>query len=188
MKKYQIAIVLACQIQCLFSQNYVDIARLHFNTSTLNKFSSSPTKTRVTEMGLDVTFPMALKNKDALLTGLAYERIDVRLADNEVYQSISSIAFRIGLNKKHNESWSGTYLLIPKLASDFEKWSGKNFQFGALALLKFTKHDQFNYKVGLYINSEQFGPFTVPLLGFYYLSPSTAAANTDSCKHRCQEK
>jgi Domain of unknown function (DUF6268) len=172
MKKYPIMFLLSWLLHSAFAQNYVDIARLHFYSSSLNKFENAPTKTRVNEMGLDITYPITLKNNDAVLTGLAYEGIGVRLADDENYQSISSIAFRIGLNKKHSEKWSGTYVLIPKLASDFEQWSGRNFQLGALALLRFTKHDQLNYKVGLYINSDLFGPFTVPLLGLYYLSPS----------------
>lgn len=170
--KYSILFLLASLFHSAMAQNYVDIARINYNTSALNKFEGSSTKTRVTEMGLDITYPIVLKNKDAILTGLSYERIDVKLMDTEGYQAISAIALRIGLNKIHNEKWSGTYVLIPKLASDFQQSSRKNFQLGALALLKYTKHDQLNYKVGLFINSDLFSPLTTPLFGFYYLSPS----------------
>jgi Domain of unknown function (DUF6268) len=172
MKKLPIVILVLAQAHLAVSQNYVDIARLYYNTSALNQFEGSPTETRVTELGLDFTYPIVLKNNDALLTGIAYEMIEAKLVDNGGYKTISSIAVRLGMSKIHNEKWSGTYLLIPKLASDFEQSSGKNFQLGALALLKYTKHDQLNYKIGLYANSELFGPFTVPLFGFYYLSPS----------------
>ena len=38
--------------------------------------------------------------------------------------------------------------------------------------MKIKKHDNLNYKIGLYYNSELFGPFFVPMFGFYYLSPN----------------
>jgi hypothetical protein len=66
----------------------------------------------------------------------------------------------------------GNYLLIPKLASDFKSITWKDFQLGAIALLKYTKHEKLNYKLGLYFNTELSGPFIAPLLGLYYLNES----------------
>ena len=77
----------------------------------------------------------------------------------------------MGLSKKHSDKWSGTYMLLPKLASDFESIAQRDFQIGAIALMKYTKRENLNYKLGVYYNSELFGPFIVPLFGLYYLSP-----------------
>jgi hypothetical protein len=38
--------------------------------------------------------------------------------------------------------------------------------------LKYTQRENKSYKLGIYYNSELFGPFIVPLLGVYYLSPN----------------
>ena len=38
--------------------------------------------------------------------------------------------------------------------------------------MKYTKRDNLQYRIGMYYNSELFGPFCVPLFGLYYLSPS----------------
>ncbi len=73
------------------------------------------------------------------------------------------------MNLKHSEKWSTTVLLLPKLASRFEdKVSRQDFQFGTLGLAKMKKSEHMTCKFGAYVNGDKFGPFLVPLLGFYY--------------------
>jgi len=167
----KIKILLAVLVSSLSvsAQNYVDIARLYYNNTALNNFENSTDQTRVTEMGLDLNYPIVLKSGSAFLTGFSYEQTHLKLDAGAEYEIISSIVVRMGLNKKYSDKLSGTYTIIPKLASDFEQPSPHNFQLGALALMKFSRHDQLNYKVGIYANSELFGPFIVPLVGMYYL-------------------
>ena len=78
---------------------------------------------------------------------------------------------KLGINKQLNEKWSLTTVLLPKIASDYKSFDSKDFQFGAIALFRYNKHVNKNFKVGLYYNSDLFGPFFVPMFGFYYLSP-----------------
>ena len=87
-------------------------------------------------------------------------------------ESVTGITLKMGTNIKHSDKWSGTYMLLPKVSSDLKEIGRDDFQLGAVALMKYTKSDHFNYKFGAYTNSELFGPFLVPILGFYYLSPS----------------
>ncbi len=166
---FRIILVFGCNH--LTAQNYVDIARMYFNTTAPNAFENSNTKTQVNEMGLDFTYPIVLKNNDAFITGISYERTSLRLYESEPYATISSVTLRIGLNKNHSERLTGSYMLVPKLASAFGQSSARNFQMGALALLKITKSDRLNYRLGLFYNSEFFGPLIVPILGFYALGP-----------------
>jgi len=153
-----------------FGQKYVDIARFHYSNSAENYFANSDSSTRIKELGLDFTFPVLINTSDAILTGLIYERIQTRLFESEPEETFSVIGLRAGISKKHSENWSGTYILIPKLASDFESISAKDFQIGVIALMKYTKREDLNYKVGVYYNSELFGPLIVPLFGLYHLS------------------
>ncbi|MEQ1585369.1 MAG: DUF6268 family outer membrane beta-barrel protein [Cyclobacteriaceae bacterium] len=157
-------------ISNVFGQKYVDIARLWYGNSSLNKFENSDSSTRLMEVGLDLTIPFVINSSDALLTGLFYERIETRLFEKDPETTVSVIGVRAGLSKKHSDKWSGTYLLIPKLASDFDHIGSKDFQLGFIALMKYSKSLNKNYKVGIYYNSELFGPFIVPLFGLYYLS------------------
>jgi len=123
-------------------------------------------------MGVDLTLPVRLNERTALLTGLFFERITTKTSPIADLNTVYTANVRLGVNLQHSEKWSGTYLLLPKLSSDFKNISGKDFQMGALALLKYTKKENLNYKMGLYYNSELFGPFFVPILGLYYLSPN----------------
>jgi hypothetical protein len=154
----------------VFGQKYVDIAKFWYGNSSLNKFDQSESSTRLKELGLDVTVPIVINSSDAILTGLFYERIQTRLFEKDPETTVSVIGVRAGLSKKHSEKWSGTYLIIPKLASDFQEVNSKDFQLGFIGLLKYLKNPNKNYKVGLYYNSELFGPFIVPLVGIYSLS------------------
>lgn len=169
-KNYTFIILLLLSTANVFSQKYVDIAKFYYSNTPVNYFEKSDAGTRVEEFGVDLTLPIVLNSSDALLTGLIYDRTKTKLFETEPEETISILGFRVGLSKKHSEKWSGTYLLIPKLASDFETISTKDLQVGAIALMKYTKRDDLNYKVGLYYNSEFFGPIFVPLLGLYHLS------------------
>ena len=72
------------------------------------------------------------------------------------------------MNVNYSDKWSATYLLLPKLASSFnEEVSRSDFQLGALGLIK-KKNESLSYKFGAYMNGDLFGPFLVPLFGFYY--------------------
>lgn len=155
----------------VFSQKYVDVAKFYFGNSSQNKFENSDSSTRIKELGLEITIPIVINPSDAILTGLVYERIQTRFFEKDPETTVSVIGLRAGLSKKHSDKWSGTYVLIPKLASDFDHIGSKDFQLGVIALLKYAKRTNKNYKLGIYYNSELFGPFIVPLFGIYYLSP-----------------
>jgi len=154
------------------AQNYVELAKFYYNNSAANYFENSNSSTRIEELGADITLPILVNNTDAFLTGLVYERTQVRLFESEPEETISILGLRVGLSKKHSDKWTGTYLLIPKIASDFESITRKDFQIGVIALMKYTKRENLNYKLGAYYSSEFFGPMFVPLFGLYYLSPN----------------
>ena len=141
------------------SQRYVELARFYYSSTALNNFEQSDTSTRVNELGMDITLPILINESDAILTGLIYERIETKLFETGPAENFSVVGLRVGLSKKHSEKWSGTYLLLPKLASDFKDITWKDFQLGGIALLKYTKRENLNYKLGVYFNTELSGPF-----------------------------
>ncbi len=160
--------VIACRE--VSAQRYVDIARIYYSNSAKNYFENSDSSTRIKEFGVEVTLPVVINADNAVLTGLFYERNQTKLFESEPEETFSVIGLRAGLSRKHSDKWTGTYILIPKLASDFKDLSGKDFQMGAIILMKYSKRENLNYKIGAYYNAELFGPLIVPLFGIYYLS------------------
>lgn len=157
--------------QSAFSQQYVDIGKLFYANTPVNQFDTLTNSTRIEEFGLDLNIPVPLKSGHALLFGFYGEGITASVNPVEPnLTSVYTINPRFGINYNHSEKWTGTYLLLPKLSSDFKSIGSKDFQFGAIALLKYKKRQNFAWQFGMYYNGELFGPFFVPLFGFYHLS------------------
>jgi len=172
MKRNSFLLVFICLSFFIKAQNYVDLARFHYAATPNNDFDSILGKSNIIEYGADITLPIQLNDSNAILTGLYVEQIKTRLHPQSDYEAFSTINLKVGYNRKHSEKWSGTYLLLPKISSNFEEFSSKDFQVGGLLLMKYNKKENLKYNVGLYYNNELFGPFFVPLLGFYYNSPN----------------
>ena len=153
------------------AQDYIDLGKFHYANTPVNQFDTATNGTRIQEMGLDVTLPLVLKNGNAVITGFYTESISTKIApEHSNLTSVYSTMLKIGMNFKYGEKWEGTYILLPKLSSDFKQIGSQDFQMGAYALFKYKKQANLNYKFGLYYNSELFGPFFVPIVGMYYQS------------------
>ncbi|HSQ46089.1 MAG TPA: DUF6268 family outer membrane beta-barrel protein [Lutibacter sp.] len=161
------------------AQNYIDIARFSYGNTPINHFENSSEKTKVEEFGLQLTFPIVLNEKTIILTGFSADRSRLKL-DPEFanHTALNKVRLQLGLNQVHSEKWTGTYVLLPSIASDFEKVTNEDFQIGLLTLLTYKKNKNLKYKFGFYANTENYGPLFVPLFGLYYLSPSEKFEST----------
>ncbi|PKP45024.1 MAG: hypothetical protein CVT95_09755 [Bacteroidetes bacterium HGW-Bacteroidetes-12] len=167
MKQFLILFFALFNCAISFSQEYIDLLKFHYAATPKNNFVDTNDKAPLSEVGIDLTLPLKINNSLTIITGLFWENINTQLAPETEEISISTLNIRIGINKKHSEKWSGTYLLLPKISSDLKDIDKNHFQLGFLGLLKRTHSATKNYSVGLYYNQELFGPFFVPLLGLY---------------------
>ena len=152
-----------------YAQNYVDILRAEYTATPQNTFDSSNQTTDLQKVNLNLTVPIELKSGNAILAGVVYDRVSTIWDPNENKMPVSSYILKVGMNVKHSEKWSASYLLLPKVASNFkEELRKEDFQVGGLILAKMKKNENFSYKFGTYMNGDRFGPFLVPLFGFYY--------------------
>jgi hypothetical protein len=150
------------------AQNYIDLASVQYQYSLPSQFDSSADESDITEFSFSFTLPIVLSKKTVFITGGTINKYTLDMVPKGPSTTISTYLFKAGFNIKHSEKVTGTYLLLPKLASDFESDVNSNdFQFGALGLLKFNRKENFKYKVGLYYNPDLFGTFFVPILGLY---------------------
>ena len=76
----------------------------------------------------------------------------------------------LGVKLKHSDKWTGTYLILPKIASDFENIGRQDLQLGGLALLGYQIAERWKLKFGLYVSSENHGSTVTPLLGVWHRS------------------
>lgn len=152
----------------VYSQNHVDIVNIAWDEGFQNAYGTEGQTGRFTEWNADLTVPIVLSEKIALLSGITSEGINLAFTEssNDDIQ-VYGLGMKIGLNIKHSDKWSGTYLSIPKLSSDQLRFSSDNFQVGWIGLMQRSFTPYKNVKFGFYTNSELFGPFLVPLIGYY---------------------
>lgn len=168
MRKHLI-LILSLYAMSSYSQNYVDILSSEYTQTPQNTFDSSSSTTDLSKLNINLTVPIELKNGHSILTGVVYDRVSAALFPYGEPDHLSSFMLKIGANVKHSDKWSGTYLLLPKLASNFEAPIDKyDFQLGGIVLAKMKKTEHLSYKFGAYMNDDRFGPFLVPLFGGYY--------------------
>ncbi|QNJ97380.1 DUF6268 family outer membrane beta-barrel protein [Constantimarinum furrinae] len=152
------------------SQNYVDLFKLGYGQTINNEFVDAPGSTYVKSLEADLTFPVVLNERHALITGVAFSRNNLELSPAFDFTSLYSTTLKLGLASTYNNKWSSTIVLLPKIASDYKNISGDDFYIGGFALLKLKKKENLIYRFGLYGTSEAFGIFTTPIIGWYYLS------------------
>ena len=168
----------------LHSQDYVDLLEIGYGQTFNNDFEGSANSTQVKALEVDLTFPVILNEKHALVTGVLFSRNNLQIypndgteifhpgVDENKFASLYSTTLKLGLATTWNDTWSTTFVLLPKIASDYVNINGDDFYFGGVALLKQKKNENLTYKYGLYATSEAFGVFTTPIFGWYYLSPN----------------
>ena len=168
--KFTISLVAIFLGRIVQAQDYVDLVKLNFNTTSQNRFENSSVTTRIREMDVEVTLPVRIDSKTNFISGFIYENINSRLTTVDAEETFGSAALKLGINRTHSEKWSGTYMLLPKIASNFKGVTNKDFQLGVVALLKYIKNERSAFKLGMYYNTELFGPWVVPLVGLYHQS------------------
>ena len=153
------------------AQEYLDLARFSFTYSPFSYFENGVEADPISELNLLVDLPIPLDDRNAIITSFGTNYINLDLSPSQQNNTdLFAINLRLGLNQSYNEKWSATYLLIPKIATDFSKGLRRGFQLGFVALLNNSKSPRLSYTYGVYTNTEEFGQLIVPLFGGYYLS------------------
>ena len=172
--KYHFIILCILSFNIGYTQNYIDIIHTENTNTPQNEFKNQPNSSdsissKLKKIHVNLTLPIPLKNQNTLITGIVYDRINTRFTENSTSIPVSSIILKTGINVSYSDKWSALYILLPKIASSFEnKITRSDFQIGGLGIAKKKKNDFLSYKFGAYFNGDLFGPFLVPLFGFYY--------------------
>lgn len=170
--KYILSLFTCLALVTAKAQNYFDVGNISYANTPSNNFENSSENTRVEELDLKLNFPVVLNQENVLLTGFYANRVQV-LLDPELSGNthLNSIGLVLGLNHSYSEKWSATYVILPKISSDLNGLSGKDFQLGLLSLFNYTKRSDLKFKFGIYANTERYSLSIFPLLGLYYQGP-----------------
>jgi hypothetical protein len=156
------------------AQQYVDLARIYALSTPEIPFDSSAASTRLYEYNADVTLPITVSDRVVFMTGTTAEGFRARLDDSsQESASAKGLLVKLGCSVQHSERFRMTYLFLPRYSGDGGKWQRNDMQWGGLAMGKWKKSDSWTWQFGAMYNSELFGPFVVPLLGFYAHKPQS---------------
>lgn len=170
----------------LVAQDYVDILKISYSENFNSEFEGYSQSTNVKSIDIDFTYPIVINNNNALITGVNYSRNNLELFPR-LNQTTTSNLFtnytgntslhtsilKLGLATTFDKKWSGTFVLLPKLASDYINISNDDFYFGGVAILKYKKHERLKYRFGLFAIDQAYGWFTTPIIGLYYISKNS---------------
>ncbi len=154
------------------AQEYIDLFSVNYGKSQEKTFENSSVNTSISTFQTNLTLPVVLNEKYIAVTGVNFSSYSLQLFPDSNNNHLYSTNLRAGLSVKHSEHWSGLYLFLPKVASDYINVSSEDIYLGGLALLKYKRNENFGYGLGLYGSSEAYGMSVVPIVTFYYHSPN----------------
>lgn len=155
------------------SQNYVDLAKFSYGHTFDNRFEGTEFSTNVLILEADITFPIPINEKYVFVSGLSFTKNRLQLFPDAPFNNLYGTTLKIGMLTQYSDKWSSTLVLLPKVSSDYEQISTKDFYVGGFALFKYQKNENLTYRFGAYGSREAFGFFTTPIVGFYYNSVDT---------------
>lgn len=155
------------------SQEYVDLLDVSYSKTGATNFANSATNTTISIFDSKVTLPIVLNEKTALITGFDFNIKKLKLFPNSNFNELYYTRLKLGFTTQYSDRWTGTYVLLPILASDYKNIGSDDLYMGGIAVWTYKKRKSFNYKFGLYTGNEAFGFYITPLLGIYYISPNS---------------
>jgi hypothetical protein len=146
------------------AQPYVD----PFNIRYTNAFKGkNQPATPFSHLYIGSDIPVKLKNNGLIIFSPFFDNWNIDSADNKDFlPGVSSIAFPVIVQiPLQNKSLSLTLAGIPKFNSEGLKINGNTFQMGGIATINYKYNETLKYRLGIYVNDDQFGLFIIPLAG-----------------------
>lgn len=169
MKKLVLLCALFVASSSLFAQDFIDILKVTYNGPTLGN-DDNENETEIDNTLVEFYFPVPVSSKASVIAGFTYENTRLGLNFSSARTNLIMTRLNLGVKYDHGNKWSGTYVVLPKLASDFFESDGNNFQIGGLALFEKRYSSKYVLKFGTYVSSENFGTIITPLVGLWYKS------------------
>jgi hypothetical protein len=156
------------------AQQYVDVADVSYSKTGATPYQNSDKSTTISIFDSKILLPIVLNEKTAVITGFDFNIKNFQLYPDSNFTTLYYTRLKFGFTTQHSEKWSGIYVLLPILASNYKKIGTDDIYMGGIAVLTYKKNKNFNYKFGLYAGNEAYGFYLTPLIGMYYRSPNAS--------------
>ena len=149
-----------------YSQQTFTIASVNYMLSPSNTYSEEGLKSNIQYLSGFINAPIALGEKSTILAGFRGNMWTVKYSPEQLWpENYYSSGLTLGYNHRFDEKKSFLFILLPKLNSDFRNINSNALQLGFFTTYSKRSSEKFLWKVGIYFNTEFFGPFVVPLFG-----------------------
>ena len=139
MRPYLLVLLLFAALN-LSAQDYLDLARLSYTIAPNTQFDNSSKGTTVTDFYFQFDLPTVLNERTALITSAIANVTKVDLSPDQLKKTgLYTFNLRLGINTKHSKTWNGTYLLLPRISTDFSHGFHRGAQLGFVGLLSHVK-------------------------------------------------
>jgi len=149
-----------------YSQQTFTIAEVNYMLSPNNSYVQKDTTSNSQFYSGFVNAPIVINEKSTLLTGIRGNMWKLAYSPEQLWPEIYySLGLSLGYNHQFNEKKSFLFILLPRLNSDYRYINSNALQLGFFTTYSKRSSEKFLWKVGMYFNTEFFGPFVVPLFG-----------------------
>jgi len=130
------------------------------------QYKSDTGKMILNEYTCSLTLPIQFKNKNAIITGGTFDKLDFTKSESSIRSSLYGITLQLGyLSYFKKEKWKILVVALPKLSNDAVILNRNSYQQGGVIIVTNQRRKNLAYKFGLYYNTEFFGNFFMPLIG-----------------------
>lgn len=126
------------------SQEYVDLFNVSYAKSGDTSFENSNESTSISIFDTKVTLPIVLNEKTALITGFDFNTKKLQLFPDSNFSNLYYTRLKLGFTTTHSNRWTGTYVLLPILASDYKNVSSDDIYMGGIAVWTYKKRKTLN--------------------------------------------
>ena len=172
---FLIIITAVCLANDCKTQPLLDIIKIHYQASPdAGAFRQNLVHNNTRCLNAELNLPVKFKNKKSiLLVSPAFEETKFNFPRKDTRDVlVKGWTLPLLWIQTINTRWTVTVgTIVRNNAEQFDL--KKAWQVGGIALATFEQSKQLKYKLGLYYNSELFGPFFVPLLGIDWRTDKT---------------
>ncbi len=162
MKKIILSIFLLPLFAC--AQPFLDVVSSYYQYSPADRaVNNNAVNTQLAAISLTLPFKI---NSDYFVINPVYENF--RMISPRTFINREFHVGFIPLTWLHQwkSKWKTAFVFIPRVSSQLDDdLSSRDIQYGGALLTSYQRKETLKYKIGLYYNSEFFGPFFMPLLG-----------------------
>lgn len=168
MKKLLYTIILFSIATGVHCQPYLDIVGIKYtNSPAAGVWRSNNTENHFQYFNASLNLPVVFKRDSTLLVfSPNTERWDIQTdTASSLPAHFYSLILPLSLVKPLSAKWAITVTAIPRWNGEATSIFKNGFQMGGAVIAAYKKNSRITWKLGLYYNSEQSGPFFMPLAG-----------------------